>query len=101
MRNAINIFFMEPSQTSRRGNAQTYFAIVTSGQRVCQRPGQPAARTAADREHLARQMARADERRAASHFHQAGERDPARPLTPRELAARFTCRFAGLPSRPM
>jgi Ti-type conjugative transfer relaxase TraA len=45
--------------------------------------------TAADVKHLARQMARVDDRRAASHFHQAGEHEPVRPLTPRELAARF------------
>jgi ATP-dependent exoDNAse (exonuclease V) alpha subunit len=48
-----------------------------------------ATNTAADLKQLARQMARVDERRAASHFHHANERDPVRPLTPRELAARL------------
>lgn len=45
--------------------------------------------TAADLKQLGRQMARVDERRAASHFHQVNEREPVRPLTPRELAARL------------
>ena len=49
-----------------------------------------ASNTAADLKQLARQMARVDDRRAASHFHQADEREPVRPLTPRELAARFS-----------
>jgi Ti-type conjugative transfer relaxase TraA len=48
-----------------------------------------ATNTARDLKQLARQMARIDERRAASHFHQANEREPVRPLTPRELAARL------------
>jgi len=55
--------------------------------------------TAADLKQLARQMARVDERRAASHFHQAGEREPIRPLTPRELAARFSDPAIGAKSR--
>ena len=46
--------------------------------------------TAADVKQLARQMARVDDRRAASHFHQADRKpEPVRPLTPRELAARL------------
>jgi Ti-type conjugative transfer relaxase TraA len=48
-----------------------------------------ATNTAPDLKQLARQMARVDDRRAASHFHQLGDRDPIRPLTPRELAERF------------
>lgn len=48
-----------------------------------------ATNTARDLKQLARQMARVDERRAASHFHRAGEREPVRPMTPRELAARL------------
>jgi Ti-type conjugative transfer relaxase TraA len=45
--------------------------------------------TAPDLKRLARQIARVDERRAASHFHEVADRDPVRPLSPRELAARF------------
>jgi hypothetical protein len=45
--------------------------------------------TAPDLKQLARQMARVDDRRAASRFYQADERSPVRPLTPKELAARF------------
>jgi Ti-type conjugative transfer relaxase TraA len=45
--------------------------------------------TAPGLKQLARQIARVDERRAASHFHEASDRKPVRPLTPRELAARF------------
>jgi Ti-type conjugative transfer relaxase TraA len=48
-----------------------------------------ATNTAADLKHLARQMARVDDRRAASHFRATGDREPVRPLTPRELAARL------------
>lgn len=48
-----------------------------------------ATNTARDLKQLARQMARVDERRAASHFHRAAGSDPVRPLTPRELAARL------------
>jgi Ti-type conjugative transfer relaxase TraA len=48
-----------------------------------------ATNTARDLKQLARQMARVDERRAASHFHRAGGIDAVRPLTPRELAARL------------
>jgi hypothetical protein len=48
-----------------------------------------ATNTARDLKQLARQMARVDERRAASHFHRAGDPQPVRPLTPRELAARL------------
>jgi Ti-type conjugative transfer relaxase TraA len=48
-----------------------------------------ATNTAADLKQLARQMARVDERRAASHFHQVNMGEPVRPLTPRELAARL------------
>lgn len=47
-----------------------------------------ATNTARDLKQLARQMARVDDRRAASHFYR-DEREPVRPLTPRELAARF------------
>ena len=48
-----------------------------------------ATNTAPDLKQLARQMARVDERRAASHFHRSGEQAPVRPLTPRELAVRL------------
>jgi ATP-dependent exoDNAse (exonuclease V) alpha subunit len=41
--------------------------------------------TAPDVKQLARQMARVDDRRAASHFHQQGAPAPVRPLTPQEL----------------
>jgi ATP-dependent exoDNAse (exonuclease V) alpha subunit len=46
--------------------------------------------SAPDLKELARQMARVDDRRAASRFHQSDERAARRPLTPRELAARFS-----------
>ena len=46
---------------------------------------------ASDLKQLARQMARLDERRAASQFFHAGEQPgPVRPLTPTELLARLT-----------
>lgn len=45
--------------------------------------------TAPDLKHLARQMARVDDRRAASHFYHNYDPGPVRPLTPRELAAKF------------
>jgi Ti-type conjugative transfer relaxase TraA len=45
--------------------------------------------TAPDLKQLARQIARVDERRAASHFFETADREPVRPLTPRELATRF------------
>jgi len=45
--------------------------------------------TAPDLKTLARQMARVDDRRAASHFHQADLGSPVRPLTAKELGARF------------
>jgi len=46
---------------------------------------------ASDLKQLARQMARLDERRAASQFFHAGEQPgPVRPLTPMELLARLT-----------
>jgi len=46
---------------------------------------------ASDLKQLARQMARLEERRAASQFFHAGEqRGPVRPLTPMELLARLT-----------
>jgi Ti-type conjugative transfer relaxase TraA len=48
-----------------------------------------ATNTAPDLKQLARQIARLDERRAASHFHYAAEPESARPLTPRELSARL------------
>ena len=41
--------------------------------------------TAPDVKQLARQMARVDDRRAASHFHQQGAPEPVRPMTPQEL----------------
>jgi hypothetical protein len=46
--------------------------------------------TALDVKQLARQMARVDDRRAASNFYLATEREPVRPLTPYELAARLS-----------
>jgi Ti-type conjugative transfer relaxase TraA len=46
--------------------------------------------TAPDLKQLARQIARVDERRAAVHFHESADREPVRPLTPRELAARLS-----------
>jgi Ti-type conjugative transfer relaxase TraA len=46
--------------------------------------------TAEDVKQLARQMARVDERRAASHFHRAGQQEPVRPLGARELMERFS-----------
>jgi hypothetical protein len=46
--------------------------------------------TAADLKQLARQMARVDDRRAASSFLRAGVGEPVRPLTPRELVARLS-----------
>jgi hypothetical protein len=45
--------------------------------------------TAADVNALSRQMARIDDRRAASRFYYEDERGLVRPLSPRELAARF------------
>ena len=46
--------------------------------------------TAPDLKQLSRQMARVDERRAASHFHTEDRATaPVRPLTPQEVAARF------------
>ena len=44
-----------------------------------------ATNTARDAAHLARQMARVDDRRAASQFHAGKEPEPVRPLTAREL----------------
>jgi Ti-type conjugative transfer relaxase TraA len=43
--------------------------------------------TARDVTQLARQMARVDDRRAASHFHHSDETGPIRAITPRELMA--------------
>ena len=52
-----------------------------------------ARQTASDLNQLARQMARRDERRAASQFFQGGEpAGPVRPLTPIELLARLAGR---------
>ena len=52
-----------------------------------------ARQTAADLNELARQMARRDERRAASQFFHGGEpAGPVRPLTPIELLARLAGR---------
>ena len=52
-----------------------------------------ARQTAADLNELARQMARRDERRAASQFFHGGEpAGPVRPLTPVELLARLAGR---------
>jgi hypothetical protein len=48
-----------------------------------------ATNTAADVKQLARQMARVEERRAASHFHGGQEIAPERPLSPQELMAEF------------
>jgi ATP-dependent exoDNAse (exonuclease V) alpha subunit len=45
--------------------------------------------TAADLTQLARQMARVDDRRAASQFHHTYELGLTQPLTPREVVARF------------
>lgn len=45
--------------------------------------------TAADLTQLARQMARVDDRRAASQFHHTHELGLTGPLTPREVVARF------------
>ena len=45
--------------------------------------------TAADLTQLARQMARVDDRRAASQFHHTHELGLTQPLTPREVVARF------------
>jgi len=42
--------------------------------------------TAEDVKQLSRQMARVDDRRAASHFHQIGAIGPVGPLTPKELS---------------
>jgi len=39
---------------------------------------------------LARQMARVDERGAASQFYHQGRDEPVRPLSAREIAARFS-----------
>jgi hypothetical protein len=44
-----------------------------------------ATNTAPDVKQLARQMARVENRRAASHYHQLGIPEPVRPLTPQEL----------------
>lgn len=49
-----------------------------------------ATNTAADVQQLARQMARVEERRAASQFHHQGDDGPLRPLTAREIAERFS-----------
>ena len=47
--------------------------------------------TATDLKELARQMARVEERRAASQFHSADETSgPVRPLTPKELSSRLS-----------
>lgn len=46
--------------------------------------------TAEDLKQLSRQMARVDERRAASHFHATGAQEPARTVTANELAANQT-----------
>jgi hypothetical protein len=48
--------------------------------------------TAADVKQLARQMARTDERRAASMFHHRQDIGPVRPLTAAEILARFAPR---------
>ena len=45
--------------------------------------------TAPDVKQLARQMARVEERRAASHFHTSQGPQPVRPLTAKQLHARF------------
>jgi hypothetical protein len=45
--------------------------------------------TAPDVKQLARQMARVEERRAASHFHTSQGSQPVRPLTAKQLHARF------------
>jgi Ti-type conjugative transfer relaxase TraA len=46
--------------------------------------------TAPDIKTLARQMARTDDRRAASQFHPQQEIGPVRPLSPKEIHARFS-----------
>jgi hypothetical protein len=48
--------------------------------------------TAADVSKLARQMARTDERRAASMFHHDQVIGPVRPVDPRELLARLAAK---------
>lgn len=60
-----------------------------------------ATNTAADLKILARQIARVDERRAASHFQRANLAAPLRPLTPRELAARLGVTHARPPSESL
>jgi hypothetical protein len=55
--------------------------------------------TAGDVKQLARQMARVDDRRAASHFHNRQGPEPVRPLTARELHARLA--ITPLPTQPI
>jgi ATP-dependent exoDNAse (exonuclease V) alpha subunit len=56
--------------------------------------------TAPDVTHLARQMARVDDRRAASHFYPKEDTGPVRQLTPAELLAELGgLRFGGTPPR--
>lgn len=56
--------------------------------------------TAADVKQLARQMARVDDRRAASHFYHKEDAAPLRALTPAELLAELGgLRFGGTPPR--
>jgi Ti-type conjugative transfer relaxase TraA len=56
--------------------------------------------TAKDLTQLARQMARVDDRRAASQFHQVDDSEPVRPLSPRELAGSFNQRKSDRQSDP-
>ncbi len=51
-----------------------------------------ATNTARDTAQLARQMARVDDRRAASQFHQQQEQGPIRPFNPKELQAHLAGR---------
>jgi Ti-type conjugative transfer relaxase TraA len=53
-----------------------------------------ATNTAPDLKQLARQIARVDDRRAASHFHAVRGEEPVRPLTPRELATHLGDSFS-------
>jgi hypothetical protein len=55
--------------------------------------------TAPDVKQLARQMARVEQRRAASHFHTSQGAQPVRPLTAKQLHARFASEPHQTPTR--